>query len=53
MAFDSGNPVKHNSYTYAFDEVGHFCVASQGAPGYAGSVNVIPPGELLIGTNQF
>lgn len=31
---------------YTFDDLGHFCVASQGAPGYAGSVNVIGAGEF-------
>jgi len=44
-AFNSGKVVKHNSYMFTFDDDGHYCVASEGAPGYAGSVNVLGSGE--------
>lgn len=44
-SFNSGKPVRSNSYMYTFDDLGYFCVASQGAPGYAGTVNVINSGK--------
>lgn len=40
--------MKNNSYIYTFDDVGYFCVASQGAPGYAGTVTVINAGMLRL-----
>lgn len=44
-SFNSGKPVKNNSFLYTFDELGNFTVASQGAPGYACTVNVISTGK--------
>eukprot|EP00105_Crassostrea_gigas_P035802 XP_019919950.1 PREDICTED: uncharacterized protein LOC105321045 [Crassostrea gigas] len=44
-SFNSGKPVKNNSFLYTFDELGNFTVASQGAPGYACTVNVISTAE--------
>ncbi|XP_064633270.1 uncharacterized protein LOC135491376 [Lineus longissimus] len=40
-SFNSGKPVASNSFLYTFDDTGVFCVASQGAPGFAGVVNVL------------
>ena len=47
-SFNSGKPVAANSYMYTFDDAGYFCVASQGAPGYAGTVTVIATGKLYM-----
>lgn len=44
-SFNSGKPVKNNSFLYTFDELGNFTVASQGAPGYACTVHVISTGK--------
>ena len=41
QSFNSGRPVAKNSFLYTFDEPGMYCVASQGAPGFAGTVTVI------------
>ena len=46
-SFNSGRPVPNNSFLYTFDEMGTYCVASQGAPGYAGVVNVLVDGKWI------
>ncbi|ELT90741.1 hypothetical protein CAPTEDRAFT_219540 [Capitella teleta] len=40
-SFNSGRPTPQNSFLYTFDDPGTYCVASQGSPGYAGTVCVI------------
>ena len=47
LSFNSGRPTPHNSFLYTFDDPGAFCVASQGAPGYAGTINVIDEGKQM------
>ncbi|XP_048739977.2 uncharacterized protein LOC125654190 isoform X5 [Ostrea edulis] len=44
-SFNSGKSVKNNSFLHTFDELGNFTVASQGAPGYSCTVNVISSAE--------
>lgn len=44
-SFNSGKPVTKNSFLYTFDESGDYCVASQGAPGHAGTITVLEKGE--------
>ncbi|CAH1782616.1 unnamed protein product [Owenia fusiformis] len=40
-SFNSGRPMPNNSFLYTFDEEGTFCVASQGAPGFCGIINIM------------
>ena len=46
-SFNSGRPVPNNSFLYTFDEPGNYCVASQGAPGFAGNVQVMQDGKYI------
>ncbi len=44
-SFNSGKPVARNSFLYTFDDPGMYCVASQGGPGFCGTVSVLKDGE--------
>ena len=44
LSFNSGRPVPRNSFLYTFDDPGTFCVASQGAPGFACTIKVLNEG---------
>ena len=47
-SFNSGKPISRNSFLYTFDDPGMFCVASQGAPGFCGTVSVLSDGKFRL-----
>lgn len=40
-SFNSGKPVVGGNFLQTFDDPASYIVASQGAPGYSGTVNVL------------
>ena len=52
-SFNSGRPTPQNSFLYTFDDPGTYCVASQGAPGFAGTVHVIDEGQSQVIVKEY